>query len=138
MSLTDRTVLLVEDDFSMRRLVCGFLRDMNCQAIVETQNGEEAMPILDDKAFDLLIIDWRMEPIDGQQLIEHVRQTKGNPNQDRPILVLTGHAEREIVLAARDAGATAIVGKPVSFNALRDKINLALKGAVLSADSCAT
>ena len=119
----------MDDDHSMIRLVSGFLRDMNCQTVVEARNGEEAMPILSGRAFDLLIFDWRMAPIDGQQLTKLVRHSEGNPNQEKPILVLTGHAERETVLAARDAGANVVVAKPVSFNSLRDKINFALHRA---------
>ena len=45
----------MDDDHSMIRLVSGFLRDMNCQTVVEARNGEEAMPILSGRAFDLLI-----------------------------------------------------------------------------------
>lgn len=127
MSLTDLTVLLVDDDRPMRRLISRILRELNCQTIVEADNGKDALEIMGDRAFDLLIFDWRMDPIDGLQLTKTVRQSKKNPNQKKPILVLTAYAEEQNVRAAISAGATSFVAKPVSFKGLSDRIALALR-----------
>lgn len=123
-------VLLVDDDDLIRRLVRSFLRDLNCREIREARNGEEALPLLTSRLFDVLIFDWQMEPINGLDLTRLVRGNSENPNQRTPIIVLTAHTERENVLAARDAGATAVVAKPVSSKNLTDKIAFALKNPV--------
>lgn len=134
-NLTDRQILLVDDDQLMRRLVKRLLRELHCGVVCEAENGEEAIPILSDRKFDVLIFDWQMDPINGLQLTRLVRRTEGNPNRHTPIIVLTAHTELEKILAIREAGANAVVAKPISFKNLAEKIGFTLRLSAAPAET---
>ncbi len=125
--LTDLQIFLVDDDQLMRRLVKRLLHELNCGTVREADNGEDAIPILSGQKFDVLIFDWQMDPINGLQLTRLVRRTAGNPNLHSPIIVLTAHTEVEKILAVKEAGATAVVAKPISFKSLAENISFVLR-----------
>jgi DNA-binding response OmpR family regulator len=63
-----------------------------------------------------------MPIFDGLELIQMIRQPGGNSNPFVPIVMLTGHTERTRVTAARDAGITEFLAKPISAKGLYQRI----------------
>lgn len=60
---------------------------------------------------DLIIVDYMMPKLDG---LEFIRRCRANPQlQDRPILMVTAAAEKEVLYSALEAGATDFLTKPV-------------------------
>ena len=71
---------------------------------------------------DIIIADWVMPIIDGLELTQMIRQPGANANPYVSIIMLTGHSERRKVVAARDAGVTEFLTKPVSAKALYQRV----------------
>ncbi len=71
---------------------------------------------------DIVIIDWAMPISDGLEFARMIRQPDTNASPFTPIIMLTGHSERKRVMEARDAGVTEFMVKPVSANALHQRI----------------
>ena len=67
---------------------------------------------------DIVMIDWAMPIFDGLELTQMIRQPGANANPYVPIIMLTGHSEKKRVIAARDAGVTEFLAKPISAKAL--------------------
>jgi len=55
-----------------------------------------------------------MKPIDGIAFTQEVRLSHKSPNPYVPIIMITGHTERHRVEAARDAGVTEFLAKPIT------------------------
>src|SRR5262249_23052096 len=65
---------------------------------------------------------WAMPIFDGLELAQMIRQPGANANPYVPIIMLTGHSEKKRVTAARDAGITEFMAKPVSAKSLYQRI----------------
>lgn len=117
------TVLVAEDNRPMRGLVRDILDALGVGTILEAGDGQAALKHLGMHTVDLVILDWNMEPMDGMELTRQIRTSPESPDQFVPIIMLSGHTERARVIAARDAGVTEFMAKPVSVKALCARIN---------------
>ena len=123
-SLYDKlTILVAEDNKPMRSLLRDILEALGVGTILEAADGKAAITQLGAHAVDIVILDWNMEPMDGMELTRQIRTSPESPDQFVPIIMLSGHTERTRVLAARDAGVTEFMAKPVSVKALCTRIN---------------
>src|SRR6185295_80816 len=59
---------------------------------------------------------------DGMELTQMIRQPGANSNPYVPIIMLTGHSEKKRVIAARDAGVTEFLAKPISAKGLYQRV----------------
>ncbi|GIW78645.1 MAG: two-component hybrid sensor and regulator [Gemmatales bacterium] len=80
------SVLVVDDDFSMRELLRYLLRELDC-SVREAANGLAALSILAEQKPDLILLDLMMPVMDGFQFLEEVR--RHSDCQDIPIVVLS-------------------------------------------------
>jgi CheY-like chemotaxis protein len=112
------TVLLVEDDPSVRLLVGEVLRELGYICIVVSE-GEAALPLLTSNArLDLLITDVGLPGLNGHQLAELARQHR----PELSILFITGYAERTTGDAHLLGPGMDMVTKPFALDALALKI----------------
>lgn len=116
------SVLVVEDNEHMRRVICEFLFVLRIRTIREASDGAEALEILRGFRPDLIFVDWRMERIDGFELVKRVRAGADAINPYVPIIMVTGYADGARVKAARDAGVSDLLVKPVSLTALAQRV----------------
>ncbi len=115
-------VLLVEDNLFAQRLATSVLRQLGVNQLTVVTDGQAAIDLLKTTqlAFDLIISDWNMPKVTGLQLLQHVRKTWEN----MPFLMLTGNANEEFVIAARENKVDAYVIKPFSASQLRQKLTV--------------
>jgi len=78
-------VLIVEDDPSARMLVV-MLLEKEGHVAVQTENGQEALGVLEQDTFDLIITDLFMPGVDGFELIKAIRETRS----DQKIIAISG------------------------------------------------
>jgi len=110
--------LVVEDNIHMRRLLRQLIGALGIKESYEAANGEEGFAILREFQPDLVLTDLTMQPMDGIEFTKLVRLSEASPNPYVPIIMVTGHTERHRVEAARDAGVTEFLAKPVTVNSL--------------------
>jgi len=106
----------------MRSLLRALLNALGIKDISEAIHGHAAMEALRERKIDLVLTDLAMSPMDGLELTRHVRNDENSPNPFVPIIMITGHTERYRVEAARDAGVTEFLAKPVTAHNLFARI----------------
>jgi two-component system, chemotaxis family, chemotaxis protein CheY len=122
-SLSDIHVLVVDDNTQMRLLVRCLLRAGGITKVTEAKTGRQALDIMRPGTIDLIIVDWKMAPLDGLAFTNMVRRSPESPNPFVPILMLTAHTEASRVTAARDAGVSGFIKKPISARLLFERIS---------------
>jgi len=125
-ALNDIHVLMVDDNGPMRQLIRALARAGGIVNFSEAETAADALEILRATPIDLLIVDWKMRPMDGLSFTRIIRWNSDSPNPYVPILMLTAHTEASRVAAARDAGVTGFLKKPISTRLLFDRIGNAL------------
>ncbi|MBC7770842.1 MAG: response regulator [Phycisphaerales bacterium] len=126
MSLSDLHLLVVDDNKQMRHVLRCLLRAGGIVKVTEAESAEQALGVMRASPIDLVLLDWKMAPIDGLSFARAVRWNSASPNPYIPILMLTAHTETSRVEAARDAGVSGFVKKPISTRLLFDRIAFAL------------
>jgi two-component system, chemotaxis family, chemotaxis protein CheY len=114
--------LVVEDNLHMRVLLRSLLQALGLKQIYECANGESAYSELRERKPDFVLTDLTMSPVDGIEFTRMVRSGKDSPNPYVPIIMITGHTERPRVEAARDAGVTEFLAKPITVQSLLKRI----------------
>jgi DNA-binding response OmpR family regulator len=102
------------------------LESLGFKHIHIVNDGSVALKYLKAEKVDMIITDWKMEPMDGINLVKYMRMSDDSPNRFIPIIMLTGKAEREDVEIARDVGVTEFVVKPFSAKTLCSRISLVI------------
>jgi two-component system, chemotaxis family, chemotaxis protein CheY len=114
--------LIVEDNTHMRSLLRALLNALGIKDISEAIHGQAGMEALRERKFDLVLTDLAMSPMDGLELTRHLRNDEKSPNPFVPIIMITGHTEKYRVEAARDAGVTEFLAKPITAHNLFARI----------------
>lgn len=115
-------VLLVDDCEYMLKIVGALLESMGIKQIVGLDSPSEVLRVVERWKPDLVIMDQVMEPVTGLELIRQIRHG-ANRQRFTPIVLLTGRAHAEVVTSARfQAGADAVLVKPVSIQRLHSCI----------------
>ncbi|HEY0265708.1 MAG TPA: response regulator [Rhizomicrobium sp.] len=114
--------LIVEDNAHMRALLRALLNSVGIKNIAEAAHGRGALDVLRERKPDLVLSDLAMKPMDGIEFTRHVRTHERSPNPFVPIIMITGHTEKHRVEAARDAGVTEFLAKPITAHNLFSRI----------------
>lgn len=110
-----RTILVVEDDPDILRIICHMLTAAGYQA-VPGYGGEDALRKIQKQSFDLILTDLAMPKISGVELIERVRSDP--ETADVPILAVTAYTWEAIGRSAAEVGCDGFVNKPIEGPAL--------------------
>ena len=115
-------VLIVEDNLHMRALLRGLLSTIGVREILEAGNGGVALNLLRGRKCDLILSDLAMKPMDGLEFTREIRTSRESANPFVPIIMITGHTELKHIHAARDAGVTELIAKPITAKGLFARI----------------
>ncbi|WP_242126546.1 ATP-binding protein [Sphingobium sp. Sx8-8] len=119
-----QSVLVVEDDPSVRLLVGEVLQELG-YAAVEASEAAEAIPILKSpRPIDLMVSDVGLPGMNGRQLAEVAREHR----PQLPILFVTGYAENAAIRAEFLGTNMSMITKPFALDALADKIHEMIGG----------
>ncbi len=114
--------ILIVDDFStMRRIIKNLLRDLGFTNTHEADDGNTALPMLNNGKYDFLVSDWNMPGMTGIDLLKAVR---ADPKLSKlPVLLVTAESKREQIIEAAQAGVNGYVVKPFTAATLQEKIS---------------
>ncbi len=113
-------ILIVDDYKTMLRIIRNLLKQLDFNNVDEASDGAEALKLLREKDFELVISDWNMEPMTGLQLLREVRsdiKLKG-----LPFIMITAESKTENVVAAKEAGVSNYIVKPFNAETLKQKL----------------
>jgi len=103
--------LVVEDSPTMRQLIVFALRRIQRLAIVEAEDGLEALKKLAAQRFDIVLTDINMPVMDGLKLIHRIRSD--DALKDIPVVIITTEGGTEDRQRALALGANAYITKPI-------------------------
>lgn len=116
------SILIAEDDEHIILALNAIVKKaINCEKIVLAEDGFQAWNAIVENKFDLIISDWNMPGLTGQELLDKVRQNK--EYKTTPFLMLTARADKTSVISAVQAGANDYITKPYEKDKLVEKIN---------------
>lgn len=102
-------VLLVDDDEFQHRLLAQVLDGMNLELILAT-SGSEALGVLRKRRPDLVFMDFELPDISGVEVTRRMKAVEQFAGI--PVIMITGHSEKQIVVDSLRAGAADFVVKP--------------------------
>ncbi len=119
----DTTVLIVDDEDRMRKLIKDFLTKKEFK-ILEASDGEEALKIFEENSnkINLILLDVMMPKLDGWSVLRQIRQ-----NSKVPIIMLTARGEEQDELFGFELGVDEYISKPFSPKILVARVEAILK-----------
>ena len=117
------TVLIVDDESRMRKLIKDFLMQKNYK-ILEAEDGEEALRIFqeNEEKISVILLDVMMPKLDGWSVLRQIRQTS-----KVPIIMLTARGEEQDELFGFELGVDEYISKPFSPKILVARVEALLK-----------
>lgn len=110
-------ILIVDDSSMARKYVRRSLESMGLERFTEAENGAEAVSLISQRYFDLIVTDYNMPGMDGGELIDYIR--KESPQASVPILMVTGEKDNQRLAAVQKAGVSALCDKPFQLGSVR-------------------
>ena len=117
-------VLLVDDERHIRQIVRLALAKQNLH-IEEADNGEEAVRLLMQKPFDLVLLDMDLPKLSGGEVLKRVRENPASPHLK--VIVLSGQGDGDHLSGTIFSGADDFLTKPFSIVQLRARVTSALR-----------
>lgn len=111
--------LVVEDNDRFRELIVFVLKSIGATDIVEARDGREAIDSLRTFNADIVVMDWKMEVMDGLEWTRQIRAGVHAIDPQTPVILLTGQVSRESEAAGYAAGVNLFMGKPISLRKLQ-------------------
>ncbi len=125
-------ILVIDDEPLIREVVRRLLGREGCD-VAEAPDGTSGLAMAAGRHFDAVITDVRMPGLSGLELLGELKRA----NPEGVVIMMTGYADMEMVLAALRADADDFVMKPVNVHALAAVVRRAIDRRDLRADLAA-
>jgi two-component system KDP operon response regulator KdpE len=119
--MTQQNILVVDDEAPMRKLLSSNLKASG-YAVRSAADGTEALKLIEEHRFDLLLLDINMQGPNGLQLLEAVRR-----DADMPVLMVSGRGRERDKVEAFDRGADDYLSKPFGIAELLARVKALLR-----------
>jgi DNA-binding response OmpR family regulator len=114
-------LLIVEDEARMREIINDYFKSKDF-LVTEAKNGEQALDILENNEFDIILLDIMMPKLDGFSVCKKIRK-----NSEMPIIFLTARSDEDDKLFGYNLGADDYITKPFSLPILYAKVLALIK-----------
>jgi two-component system chemotaxis response regulator CheY len=113
-------VLVVDDSPLARKHITRVLSNMGIVNVTHAENGEQALELVTQNYFDLVVTDYNMPVMDGQELVEHIRN--GSAQASVPILMVSSESDESRLASVQQAGVSAVCDKPFDSQTVKQLI----------------
>ena len=120
-------ILVVDDDLQTRELLTNALMEQG-HTVTRAQSAEEALDLLKNRGFHLVVTDLRMPGKSGMEVVTYIKENIPGT----PVIVTTGYGSVDQAVLAMRQGAYDFQEKPINIEHLKHTINRALRETVLS------
>lgn len=118
-----KRILVVDDERQMTRTLCDILTLHGWET--EARNsGEEAVAAVTEKDYTAILMDIKMEGINGVEALQQIRQRRPGAR----VILMTAYSSAELLKQAEEEGALEIMSKPVALPALVGLLESILNG----------
>ena len=115
-------VLIADSNHYTRRLTRTMLTNLGARSIYEAADGVSALDSIRNISPDVMILDWDMPGLTGQEVMRIVRSPGVFPKPNLPIIMLTDIGKRSRVHPAMRLGVHELLVKPISPKTLQQRL----------------
>ncbi|REL36009.1 response regulator transcription factor [Thalassotalea euphylliae] len=108
--VNDIRVLLVDDSTLARNHIRRVLNNLGLQKVTEAEDGKQAIGILEDNMFDIVVTDYNMPEVDGRELTKYIREQ--SQQSHLPVLMVTSESSETHLANIEQDGVNALCDKP--------------------------
>jgi len=116
------SILIVEDERAIREELADFLHEEGYSCVLAS-NGQEGLAHVDDRDFEVVLLDVRLPDINGIEVLARLRQI----TPESHVFIMTAHPSVETVVSALRLGAIDYVTKPLILEELLQKVRLSIQ-----------
>lgn len=128
MGMKKHRILVVDDMLFMRDMMVSFIRKSFPHIEVEVSaNGADAQSKMEVTPPDLILCDWELPDIKGNELLRWIRSHHSSALSTKPFIMVTARRDKEAILEAKELGVTDYIIKPLTMDVLNSKIKTVLK-----------
>jgi two-component system, NtrC family, response regulator HydG len=125
-----KKILIVDDNFDICTLLSRFLTKNGFQVSV-AHSGSKALGILSEDHFDLVLCDFRLEGMDGEQVLTKIKEI----DPSIQVIIITGYSDIKIAVKVVKLGAYDYITKPLFPDEILHTINKALESKPIEKES---
>ncbi|MBN1269501.1 MAG: response regulator [Kiritimatiellae bacterium] len=115
-------ILLIDDEFVVVQTLSALLKSEG-HDVAAVYEGSHALPLLGPlHQYDLMLVDLRMTPVDGIEVIMKARKFKPR----MPIIVVSAYLDENMLKRIKALGVSRFIKKPFTVNEILDAVHLAL------------
>ena len=129
-------ILVAEDNPVNQRVASHMLKKLGYRCDIAS-NGKEAVDMLAQIPYDLVLMDCQMPDMDGYMATQSIREREDPTGRHTPIIAMTANAMREDRARCLDAGMDGFIPKPIALEELETAVDCWLPRAAPSGDSAA-
>ena len=120
-----KCILIVENDQSIRQILCEIAEGIGYQAL-SVDRAMEAWNVLQEQTISLILLDIKMPQVHGHQFLRFIR----GKGKVIPVIVVSGYLRRDVLdeIVAEDQVA-AVLAKPFTVRRVAQEISKALEGS---------
>jgi DNA-binding response OmpR family regulator len=119
-------IAVIDDATMIRDLIKKFIRQNFSNATTyDANNGQAGMALLKKQPVDLILCDWEMPEMNGDELLRWARQQDNLKNT--PFIMVTSRGDKEFVMQAIQSGVSDYLVKPFNTKQFQEKVGKALR-----------
>lgn len=119
-------ILVVDDSLMARKFVTRVLTGLGMEQITQAENGAQAIELLKDNMYDLVVTDYNMPEVNGKELTEYIR--KESEQSHIPVLMVSSEANETHLANIEQSGVNAMCDKPFEPENVRRILYRLLEG----------
>ena len=129
--MDNKAKLLIVDDEKIALKSLLHIMKKEGYEVVGTHNGSNALKLIDEKEFDVVLTDLRMEKVDGMQILKRCRELY----PDIEVVMITGYATVQSATEAMKKGAYDYITKPFKLDEVRRVVREAIEKVKLKKEN---
>lgn len=115
-----KKIIVAEDSSVIQNLTKKILTQMNYE-IVSVKNGQQVIDLLEEKPYDLILLDIHMPIMDGMECATLIRNMSGE-TKNIPIIAITGNANNYSMKDFESVGINDFLPKPLNYDNLVEMV----------------
>lgn len=122
-SFPDISALVVDESLYVRRIVRDMLQRTGIRRIQEAVDGAEALGCMAESRPDLVILDWDLDILSGEEVIRLIRNSETSPAPTVPLVLMMAQPRKDRVERAVRLGVNEVIAKPFSPKTLWSRLD---------------
>ncbi|TXM76595.1 response regulator [Methylobacterium sp. WL69] len=119
----DLSAIVVDESLYVRRIVRDMLQRTGIRRIQEAIDGAEALGCMAESRPDLVILDWDLDILSGEEVIRLIRNADTSPAPTVPLILMMAQPRKDRVERAVRMGVNEVIAKPFSPKTLWSRLD---------------